>query len=148
MRTSDNGIALIKEFEGLSLKPYRDCIGLWTIGIGTLIGDGKYLPDNWNRTFTIEECYALLRKELIHIERGIAKYISVSLTQNEFDALVSFVYNLGLGTLQRSTVRQKLNRGDKIGAIKSWLKYNKAGGKVFKGLDRRRKAEVNLFTKL
>ena len=148
MRTSDNGIALIKEFEGLQTKPYRDCIGLWTVGIGTLIGDGKSLPDSWNRTFTLEECYALLRKELVSIERGIAKYISVSLTQNEFDALVSFVYNLGLGTLQRSTVRQKLNRNDKVGAIESWLKYNKAGGKVFKGLDRRRKAEVKLFTKL
>lgn len=145
MITSKNGIAIIQEFEGIKTKPYKDCIGLWTVGIGTLIGDGKSLPDSWNRTFTLEECHALLRKELSHIERGIAKYISVKLTQNQFDALVCFTYNLGLGCLQRSTLRQKLNRGDKDGAIESWLKYNKAGGKVFKGLDRRRKAEVKLF---
>ena len=145
MKVSDNGIALIQKFEGLKTKPYRDCIGLWTVGIGTLIGDGKSLPDSWNRTFTVEECHALLRKELIGIERGIAHYISVSLNQNQFDALCSFVYNLGLGTLQRSTLRQKLNRKDIQGCLESWAKYNKAGGKVFKGLDLRRKAEIKLF---
>lgn len=145
MRTGNNGIALIERFEGLKTKPYRDCIGLWTVGIGTLIGDGKSLPDSWNRTFTIEECRALLRAELKNIERGIAKYITVELTQNQFDALVCFTYNLGLGCLQRSTLRQKLNRGDIEGCIESWAKYNKAGGKVFKGLVKRREAEIALF---
>lgn len=145
MRTGNNGIALIERFEGLKTKPYRDCIGLWTVGIGTLIGDGKSLPDNWNRTFTVEECRALLRAELKNIERGIAKYITVELTQNQFDALVCFTYNLGLGCLQRSTLRQKLNRGDIQGCIESWAKYNKAGGKVFKGLVKRREAEIALF---
>lgn len=145
MKTSNNGIKLIQKFEGCYLKPYKDPIGLWTVGIGTLIGDGKYLPDSWNRTFTLDECYALLRAELTHIERGIVKYISFQLKQNQFDALVSFTYNLGLGTLQRSTLRQKLNRGDIQGCIKSWEKYNKAGGKVFKGLTARRSAEIQLF---
>lgn len=145
MRTSENGIALIQKFEGIKTRPYRDCVGLWTVGIGTLIGDGKSLPDNWNRDFTISECHALLRKELTHIERGITKYISAPLNQNMFDAIVCFTYNLGLGCLQRSTLRQKLNRGDIQGCIKSWEKYNKAGGKVWKGLTRRREAEINLF---
>ena len=145
MKASDNGIALIQRFEGIKTKPYRDCIGLWTVGVGTLIGDGKSLPDSWNREFTLEECHALLRKELAHIERGIFKYINVQLTQNQFDALCSFVYNLGLGCLQRSMLRAKLNRGDVAGAIESWAKYNKAGGKVWKSLDLRRQAEIALF---
>ena len=145
MKTSINGIKLIEKFEGCYLKPYRDCVGLWTVGIGTLIGDGRSLPDSWNRTFTLEECYALLRKELAHIERGIGKYITFPLTQNQFDAIAVFTYNLGLGCLQRSTLRQKLNRGDIQGCIESWKKYNKAGGKVWKGLTRRREAEIGLF---
>ena len=145
MRISDNGIKLIQQFEGIRLTPYKDCVGLYTVGIGTLIGDGKSLPDSWNREFTLEECYALLRAELAHIERGIFKYINVQLTQNQFDALCSFVYNLGLGCLQRSTLRAKLNRGDVPGALESWAKYNKAGGKVWKGLDLRRQAEIALF---
>lgn len=145
MRISDNGIKLIQQFEGIRLTPYKDCVGLYTVGIGTLIGDGKSLPDSWNREFTLEECYALLRAELAHIERGIFKYINVQLTQNQFDALCSFVYNLGLGCLQRSTLRAKLNRGNVAGALESWAKYNKAGGKVLKGLDLRRQAEIALF---
>jgi len=141
MKTSQQGLKLIERFEGLSLKPYQDCVGLWTIGIGHLIG--KTLPDN--RTLTINECYALLASDVKKFELGVARYITAKLTQNQFDALVSFAFNLGLGTLQRSSLRQKLNRGDQEGAVKTWLKYNKAGGQVVKGLDLRRKAEVSLF---
>jgi len=141
MKTSQQGLKLIERFEGLSLKPYQDCVGLWTIGIGHLIG--KTLPNN--RTLTINECYALLASDVKKFELGVARYITAKLTQNQFDALVSFAFNLGLGTLQRSSLRQKLNRGDQEGAVKTWLKYNKAGGQVVKGLDLRRKAEVSLF---
>jgi len=141
MKTSQQGLKLIERFEGLSLTPYQDCVGLWTIGIGHLIG--KTLPDN--RTLTINECYALLASDVKKFELGVARYITAKLTQNQFDALVSFAFNLGLGTLQRSSLRQKLNRGDQEGAVKTWLKYNKAGGQVVKGLDLRRKAEVSLF---
>lgn len=147
MKTSDNGIKLIQEFEGIRYKPYQDCVGLWTVGIGTLIGNGKSLPDSWNRTFTLEECYALLRKELEYIERAIQQYIIFPLNQNQFDAIVCFTYNLGIGCLQRSTLRTKLNRGDIQGCIESWKKYNKAGGKVWNGLIRRRAAEIDLFLK-
>jgi lysozyme len=145
MKTSNVGLQLIKHFEGVKLKPYRDCVGLWTVGVGHLIGDGHSLPDSWNRPFTIEECDALLAKDVRKFELGVARYINVQLTQNQFDALISFAFNLGLGTLQRSTVRQALNRGDKEKASRSLLKYNKAGGKVVKGLDLRRKAEAKLL---
>ena len=145
MKTSKQGLKLIERFEGLSLTPYKDCVGLYTIGVGHLIGDGRSLPDSWNRTLTVNECYELLASDVTKFELGVARYITAKLTQNQFDAFVSFAFNLGLGTLQRSSLRQKLNRGDKEGAIKTWLKYNMAGGQVVKGLDLRRKAEVSLF---
>jgi lysozyme len=145
MKTSQQGLKLIERFEGLSLTPYKDCIGLYTIGVGHLIGDGRSLPSSWNRTLTVNECYELLASDVTKFELGIARYITAKLTQNQFDALVSFAFNLGLGTLQRSSLRQKLNRGDQEGAIKTWLKYNMAGGQVVKGLNLRRKAEVSLF---
>jgi len=145
MKTSQQGLKLIERFEGLSLTPYKDCVGLYTIGVGHLIGDGRSLPSSWNRTLTVNECYELLASDVTKFELGVARYITAKLTQNQFDALVSFAFNLGLGTLQRSSLRQKINRGDKKGAIKTWLKYNKAGGQVVKGLDLRRKAEVSLF---
>jgi lysozyme len=136
---------MLAHHEGVRQKPYRCPAGLWTVGVGHLIGDGLTLPDSWNRTFSLEEVYAILAVDVKKFELGVARYINVELTQNQFDALVSFAFNLGLGTLQRSTLRAKLNRGDKNGAIKSLLKYNKAGGKVLKGLDTRRKDEANLF---
>lgn len=149
MRTSDAGIKLIVKFEGLKLRPYKCPAGLWTVGFGTLIGDGKTLPPEWNRTFTFDECVELLQKELRGKERGVLRLVRRPLAQNEFDALVSFVYNLGLGCFQRSTIRQKLNRGDKEGAMRTLLKYNKArvNGVLteLRGLTRRRQAEAKLF---
>jgi lysozyme len=115
------------------------------VGCGHLIGDGHSLPDSWNRVFTLKEIDALLAKDVARFERGVSLYCSVYLTQSQFDALVSFSFNLGLGVLQRSRLRQKLNRGDKKGAVQSLLKYNKANGIVLKGLDLRRKAEAALF---
>lgn len=145
MRASEKCLKMLAHHEGVRQKPYKCPAGLWTVGVGHLIGDGKSLPDAWNRTFSLEEVYAILAKDVTRFERGVEKYISIQLTQGEFDALVSFAFNLGLGTLQKSTLRQKLNRGDKEGAIESLLKYNKAGGKILKGLDNRRKDEAALF---
>jgi len=145
MKASKQCLKMLAHHEGVRQKPYRCPAGLWTVGVGHLIGDGLTLPDSWNRTFGLEEVYAILAVDVRKFELGVARYINVELTQNQFDALVSFAFNLGLGTLQRSTLRAKLNRGDKNGAIKSLLKYNKAGGKVLKGLDTRRKDEANLF---
>ena len=146
MKTSDVGLALIKHYEGFYSKPYRCPAGLWTVGYGHLIGDGLNLPDNWNRHFSVEEIDALLRQDLARFERGVQRYIIVPLSQSQFDALVSFSFNLGLGTLQRSTVRQKINRLDFKGAIQSLLRYDKAGSVALKGLTLRRRAEAKLMT--
>ncbi len=146
MKTSEIGLALIKHYEGFYSKPYRCPAGLWTVGYGHLIGDGLSLPDHWNRHFSVEEIDALLRQDLVRFERGVQRYINVPLSQPQFDALVSFSFNLGLGTLQRSTVRQKINRLDFKGAIKSLLRYDKAGSVALKGLTLRRRAEAKLMT--
>lgn len=145
MNLSAEGINLIKRFEGVRDRPYRCSAKLWTVGVGHLIGNGKSLPDSWNRTFTKEEINALLIRDLNRFERGIRMYIKVPLRQCEYDALCSFAFNLGLGTLQRSTLRQKINRGDKEGAAKEILRYCRAGGKIIKGLQRRREAEYQMF---
>jgi lysozyme len=98
-----------------------------------------------NRQWSVEEVDRILAKDVERFERGVAKFVPIKLLQNEFDALVSFSFNLGLGTLQRSTIRQALLRGDKVAAMQSLRKYNKAGGKVLRGLDNRRKDEEAMF---
>jgi lysozyme len=145
MKLSAEGINLIKRFEGVRNRPYRCSAGLYTVGVGHLIGDGKSLPKDWNRVFSEEEINALLIRDLNRFERGVRMYIKVPLRQSEFDALCSFSFNLGLGTLQRSTLRQKINRNDKEGAAKEILRYCRAGGKIIKGLQRRREAEYKMF---
>ena len=147
MKASKKCLEMLAHHEGIRQKPYKCPAGLWTIGVGHLIGDGKSLPDSCNRTFSLEEVYAILAKDVIRFERGVERLITIPLTQNQMDAIISFTFNLGIGCLQRSSVRQKLNRGDKEGAIESLLKYNKASGKVLKGLDNRRKDEAALFNK-
>ena len=136
---------MIKHHEGVRLKPYRDPIGLWTVGVGHLIGDGKTLPVEWFRTLTIDEVDELLKSDLRKFERGVLRLCPSHLTQSRFDALVSFAFNVGLGNLQASTLRQKHNRGDVFGAAKEFLRWNKAGGKVFRGLTIRRQDESNLY---
>jgi GH24 family phage-related lysozyme (muramidase) len=145
MKTSNNGLNLIKQFEGCHLEPYRDPIGLWTVGWGHLIGDGKTLPIEWFRKFTQEEVDELLKKDLIRFERGVLRLCPVGLTQPRFDALISFAFNLGLGNLQISTLRKKHNRNDILGAAQEFVKWNKAGGKPLRGLTRRREAEQALY---
>lgn len=145
MKASDKCLKMLAHHEGVRQKPYKCPAGLWTVGVGHLIGDGKSLPDSWNRTFSLEEVYAILAKDVARFERGVTRLITSPLTQGQFDALISFSFNLGLGCLQRSTVRSAINRGDKEAAMQSLRKYNKAGGKVLKGLDNRRKDEEALF---
>ena len=146
MNVSKAGITLIKHHEGVRSRPYRCPANKWTIGFGHLIGDGKLLPDSYNRTFTKEEIDALLIRDLNRFERGISKMLpNVLLRQCEFDCLVSFAFNLGLGTFQRSTLRQALLRGNKTAAMESLLKYCRAGGKILRGLQIRRLDEKALF---
>ena len=146
MNVSKAGIALIKHHEGVHSRPYRCPANLWTIGVGHLIGDGKLLPNSYNRTFTKDEIDAFLIRDLNRFERGISKMLpNVLLRQCEFDCLVSFAFNLGLGTFQRSTLRQALLRGDKTQAMASLLKYCRGGSKILRGLQTRRLDEKALF---
>jgi lysozyme len=146
VNVSKAAIALIKHHEGVRNRPYRCPANLWTCGVGHLIGDGKHLPDSWNRTFTEAEIDGLLKSDLRRFELGVHKMLpNVPLRQCEFDCLVSFAFNLGLGTFQRSTLRQALLRGDKTAAMESLVKYCRAGGKILRGLQIRRLDERALF---
>jgi lysozyme len=146
VNVSKAGIALIKHHEGIRSKPYKCPAGLWTVGVGHLINDGKLLPTEWNRTFTSNEIDGILKSDLRRFELGIHKMLpNVHLRQCEFDCLVSFAFNLGLGAFQRSTLRQALLRGDKKAAMESLVKYCRAGGKILRGLQIRRLDEKALF---
>jgi GH24 family phage-related lysozyme (muramidase) len=144
MQTSDKGIALIKEFEGCKLTAYQDSVGVWTIGYGwTQPVDGK--PIRAGMTIKQETAERLLKTGLVSYESDVSRLVKVGLTQEQFDALVSFTYNLGARSLSTSTLLRKLNAGDYAGAAEEFLRWNKAGGKVLNGLTRRREAERALF---
>jgi lysozyme len=146
VKVSDKLIKLLRHHEGVKNKPYKCPAGLWTVGVGHLIGDGKTLPASWNKIFTNEEIDGILKHDLNRFELGVSKMLpNVRLRQHEFDALVSFCFNLGLGCFQRSTIRQALLRGDKEAAMESLVKYCRAGGKILKGLQNRRLDERKLF---
>ncbi|AJB70083.1 lysozyme [Enterobacter asburiae] len=144
MQTSDKGIALIKQFEGCKLTAYQDSVGVWTIGYGwTQPVDGK--PIRAGMTIKQETAERLLKTGLVSYESDVSRLVKVGLTQGQFDALVSFTYNLGARSLSTSTLLRKLNSGDYAGAADEFLRWNKAGGKVLNGLTRRREAELALF---
>ena len=144
MQTSDKGIAPIKQFEGCRLTAYQDSVGVWTIGYGwTQPVDGK--PIRAGMTIKQETAERLLKTGLVSYESDVSRLVKVGLTQGQFDALVSFTYNLGSRSLSTSTLLRKLNAGDYAGAADEFLSWNKAGGKVLNGLTRRREAERALF---
>jgi lysozyme len=157
MPVSKKALNTIKHHEGVRTKPYQCPAKLWTIGVGHVIDPNHcnmtvetraclLCPPAWNRTFTMDEVDAILAKDLERFERGVLKYCPAAGTrQGWLDALVSFSFNVGLGTLQRSTLRAKFNRGDYEGAAEEFLKYTKAGGKVLKGLVNRRNDERAMF---
>lgn len=147
MITSEKGIRLIKQFEGCSLTAYPDP-GTggepWSIGYGwTHPVDGKPVK----RGMTIDQVAAdrLLKTGLVGYENDVLKVVRVKLTQGQFDALVSFAYNVGSRALSTSTLLKKLNAGDITGAADEFRRWNKAGGKVLNGLTHRREAERALF---
>ncbi|EEV7373656.1 lysozyme [Escherichia coli] len=147
MQTSDKGIALIKQFEGCKLTAYPDPGtggAPWTIGYGwTQPVDGKLVRPG----MTIDQATAdrLLKTGLVSYENDVSRLVKVKLSQGQFDALVSFTYNLGFRSLSTSTLLSKLNAGDYAGAADEFPRWNKAGGKVLNGLTRRREAERALF---
>jgi lysozyme len=156
MQTSLKAIEMVKHHEGVRYRPYRCPAALWTIGVGhVLYPEQAKIPmaermnfplrPEDNRVWTKDEVDAILKADLARFEKGVATYCPVPLTQGMFDALVSFSFNVGLGTLQRSTLRSKLNRGDKLGAADELLKYCLGGGKILKGLQNRRIDERAMF---
>lgn len=154
---SSKALKMIAHHEGIRLKPYKCPARLWTIGVGHVIDPNHAripfkdrlalpCPEGWNRVFTMEEVNVILAKDLERFERGVLKYCpNAGTRQGWMDALVSFSFNVGLGTLQRSTLRQRHNRGDVEGTASEFLKYCKAGGKILKGLENRRKDERVLY---
>jgi lysozyme len=139
MRISDNGLELIKSFEGLYLKAYLCPAKVWTIGYGHT---GNVKPgDVINR----QQADELLRQDVEEFVAIVNTAVKVPLTQNQFDSLVSFVYNVGADAFRKSTLLRKLNAGDYAGAAQEFERWNKAHGVVLPGLVKRRKKERELF---
>ena len=137
------GIDLIKRFEGFEPEIYLDAAGLPTIGYGHLLQQGE------NKMFAggISEAAgeALLIKDVGIAERAVLRLIRVPLTDGQFDALVSFTFNLGGGALQRSTLRRKVNREEHSDVPAEFMRWVWAGGRKLRGLVRRRRAEAKLY---
>ena len=139
MNIGQKGIELIKHFEGCELEAYKCPAGVWTIGYGHIKGVSEGM------SITQEQAEQMLLDELKEYENYINELVVVDLSQNQFDALVSWVYNLGPANLKSSTLLKVLNSGDYAGVPAQIERWNKAGGKVLEGLIRRRQAESSLF---
>ena len=133
------GLALIKKFEGCELEAYQCSAGVWTIGYGHTKG---VAPGD---SISQEEAEQMLVDELHEYESYVNEYVTVALSQNQFDALVSWVYNLGPANLTASTMLKDLNNGKYEEVPAQMKRWNKAGGKVLEGLIRRREAEALLY---
>lgn len=140
MTPSVKCVELVKRFEGFRAKPYRCPAGVPTIGYGHT--EGVSLADP---PISREAAVAMLEKDLAVFAEGVLRQLTRPVSQGQFDALVSFAYNVGLGNLQRSTLLRKLNAGDDAGAGKEFAKWTKAKGVELPGLVRRRAAERALF---
>jgi len=156
MKVSQQCKDMIKHHEGVRYKPYRCPAKLWTIGVGHVLypaqgalpldqRDAFQLKPEHNRTFSKDEVDGILSADLQRFEVGITKLFPMVLTQGQNDALVSFAFNLGLGGVQRSTLRQKVLRGEIEEASNEFLKFTRGGGKVLPGLVKRRQDERSLF---
>lgn len=130
----------IKTAEGLRLTAYLDTGGVWTIGYGHTGGDVRE-----GLTIPLSEAERLLTRDLRVAEGHVNDAVKVKLTQNQFDALVSFVYNVGGGAFRSSTLLKLLNAGDYDGAANQLPRWNKDNGKVVNGLTNRRREERELF---
>ena len=158
MKASNELIAMLKHHEGVRYRPYKCPALIWTVGVGHVINPkhikipfakrkGISIPKGWNRKLSEREVDEILQKDLVRFERGVLRLCPTGLTQHRFDSLVSFAFNLGLGNLQVSTLRRKHNRSDYIGAGSEFPKWCRAGGKVIRGLVKRRNDEMNLYSR-
>ncbi|MDB2414170.1 lysozyme [Rickettsiales bacterium] len=137
---TQKGLNLIKRFEGFEPEIYLDAAGLPTIGYGHLLLPGE--AEMFKNGISEAAGGALLIKDVLLAERAVCRLIKVPLTDGQFDALVSFTFNLGSGALQRSTLRWKVNREEHEAALAEFMKWVWAGGKKLKGLKKRREAET------
>lgn len=147
MKTSEKGIDFIKGFESLSLKPYLDSVNVPTIGYGaTFYQDGSKVT-MFDKPLTVKEAEELLAFHLEEFESCVDDNLKEKeLTQNQYDALVSFAFNLGCGNLKNSTLIKKVKNNPLDKTIyNEFLKWNKAGGKVLRGLTRRRIGEADMY---
>lgn len=144
MRMSADGLALVKEFEGLRLKAYKCPAAVWTIGYGHTSAAGAPIVSA-DMLISKENAEEILQRDMVQYEDGVRKLVTVGLTQGQFDALVDFAYNAGVGALQKSTLLKKVNaeKFDEVPA--EFMKWTKGGGKELPGLVRRRRAEVKLW---
>lgn len=145
MKTGPKGIKLLKSFEGWRSKAYRDSVGVWTIGYGhtSMAGPPKVTS---SMTITKAQGEAILKKDLKKYEKAVNDYVRVQLTQEQFDALVSFCYNVGPGNFKKSSVLRYVNARRFDDVPSRLMLWNKAGGKVLRGLTRRRAAEGELWS--
>ena len=137
---NEAGLALIREFEGCRLDAYLCPAGIPTIGYGATGPDIRM-----GMVWTQEQADARLVEDLARFAAGVERLVQVDLTDNQFAALVSFAYNVGLGALRDSTLLRKLNAGDYLGAADQLPRWARAGGRIMPGLTRRRAAERDLF---
>jgi lysozyme len=133
------GLALTKQSEGCRLTAYQDAVGVWTIGYGHT---SNVQPGD---TCTEDQASEWLAQDVQWAVDAVNKYVTVKLNQGQFDALVDFTFNLGVGNLTHSTLLRKLNAGDYAGAAAEFPKWNMAGGRVLAGLVARRAAEQAMF---
>ena len=145
-KLSQKGLELIKSFEGLSLKPYVCAGGINTIGYGnTYYTNGKKVTLQ-DKPITKQQAEELLKHSLSTYEKAVDSFCRDDISQSNFDALVSFAYNLGTNALQKSTLIKKVNANPKdVTIADEFLKWNNAHGRVFSGLTKRRQAEANLY---
>lgn len=140
MKPSNKCYDLIKKYEGLKLDAYLCPAGIWTIGYGST---GKDITKGLK--WTKQQAEERLKADVDKFAFGVEKYVTVPLTQNQFDALVCFAYNVGLGNFGSSTLLKLLNKGNYQAAADQLPRWNKAGGKVLQGLTTRRNEERSLF---
>jgi lysozyme len=147
MRCNDEGVNLIKKYEGCSLSVYLDPINICTIGFGSTYGLVGNRLDSSHRDITEDEAEYLLKRELRSTENAVARMVKTPLTANQFSAVCCLVYNIGSGRFRSSTMKMKLNRKDFQGAANEFWKWRRAGGQILRGLVRRRAEETRLFVK-
>ena len=146
MKTSKKGIELIKKYEGFRSEPYRDAVGVPTIGYGATYYPNGNKVKMTDRPITEPQATELLKAMLKNYENTVKMLVTVELNQNKFDALVSFVYNLGRANFGKSTLLKKINANPNDESIRAEFKrWNRAGGKILNGLTRRRNEEADLY---